>query len=58
MVSRGEAALIIAGIGLETKLLPPDLFAVLVVVVLVTIIVTLPLLKVIFKRKQAATWAA
>ncbi|WP_017434581.1 cation:proton antiporter [Saccharococcus caldoxylosilyticus] len=58
MVSRGEVALIIAGIGLETKLLPPDLFAVLVVVVLVTTIVTPPLLKAIFKRKQASTRAA
>lgn len=30
MVSRGEAALIIAGIGLKTKLLSPDLFTVFV----------------------------
>jgi monovalent cation:proton antiporter-2 (CPA2) family protein len=57
MVSRGEVALIIAGIGLNTKLLSPDLFAVLVVVVLVTTIVTPPLLKAIFKRKQAAARA-
>jgi monovalent cation:proton antiporter-2 (CPA2) family protein len=57
MVSRGEVALIIAGIGLDTKLLSPDLFAVLVVVVLVTTIVTPPLLKAIFKRKQAAARA-
>ncbi|ALF09964.1 cation:proton antiporter [Parageobacillus thermoglucosidasius] len=58
MVSRGEVALIIAGIGLETKLLTPDLFAVLVVVVLVTTIVTPPLLKAIFKGKQATEQAA
>ncbi|OAT73550.1 cation:proton antiporter [Parageobacillus thermoglucosidasius] len=58
MVSRGEVALIIAGIGLETKLLTPDLFAVLVVVVLVTTIVTPPLLKAIFKGKQATKQAA
>jgi monovalent cation:proton antiporter-2 (CPA2) family protein len=50
MVSRGEVALIIAGIGLDTKMLPMDLFAVLVVVVLVTTIVTPPLLKVVFKE--------
>ncbi|BDG48249.1 cation:proton antiporter [Parageobacillus sp. KH3-4] len=58
MVSRGEVALIIAGIGLETKLLTPDLFAVLVVVVLATTIVTPPLLKAIFKGKQATKQAA
>lgn len=58
MVSRGEVALIIAGIGLETKLLASDLFAVLVVVVLVTTIVTPPLLKAIFKGKQVTRQAA
>lgn len=52
MVSRGEVALIIAGIGLETKLLSNELFTVLVVVVLVTTIVTPPLMKVIFKDQQ------
>ncbi|WP_027408345.1 cation:proton antiporter [Anoxybacteroides tepidamans] len=53
MVSRGEVALIIAGIGLEAKLLTSDLFAALVAVVLVTTIVTPPLLKVFFKESQA-----
>jgi monovalent cation:proton antiporter-2 (CPA2) family protein len=52
MVSRGEVALIIAGIGLETKLLSNELFTVLVVVVLVTTIVTPPLMKAIFKEQQ------
>jgi monovalent cation:proton antiporter-2 (CPA2) family protein len=52
MVSRGEVALIIAGIGLETKLLSDELFTVLVVVVLVTTIVTPPLMKAIFKDQQ------
>jgi monovalent cation:proton antiporter-2 (CPA2) family protein len=52
MVSRGEVALIIAGIGLETKLLSNELFTVLVVVVLVTTIVTPPLMKAIFKDQQ------
>lgn len=50
MVSRGEVALIIAGIGLETGLLNRDLFAALVVVVLVTTIVTPPMMKWIFSR--------
>ncbi|WP_059172131.1 cation:proton antiporter [Bacillus sp. FJAT-27445] len=50
MVSRGEVALIIAAIGLETKLLTQDLFAVLVVVILITTIVTPPMMKVFFNR--------
>jgi monovalent cation:proton antiporter-2 (CPA2) family protein len=51
MVSRGEVALIIASIGLETKLLSQDLFAVIVVVILVTTIVTPPMMKWFFKPK-------
>jgi monovalent cation:proton antiporter-2 (CPA2) family protein len=58
MVSRGEVALIIAGIGLEANLLSADLFAVLVVVVLITTIVTPPLMKMIFKDGQTAEKAA
>lgn len=50
MVSRGEVALIIAGIGLEAELLNRDMFAALVVVVLVTTIVTPPMMKWIFSR--------
>lgn len=49
MVSRGEVSLIIAAIGLESKLLSQELFAVIVIVVLVTTIVTPPLMKVFFK---------
>lgn len=52
MVSRGEVALIISGIGLETKLLSQDLFAVIVVVVLITTIVTPPMMKQFFKLKM------
>lgn len=48
MVSRGEVALIIASIGLETKLVSQELFGILVVVVLVTTIVTPPLMKLFF----------
>ncbi|USK87248.1 cation:proton antiporter [Peribacillus asahii] len=51
MVSRGEVALIMATIGLETKLLSQDMFAVIVVVVLVTTIVTPPMMKWFFKSK-------
>ncbi|HWO98104.1 MAG TPA: cation:proton antiporter [Bacillus sp. (in: firmicutes)] len=51
MVSRGEVALIIAAIGLESKLLSQDMFAVIVVVILVTTIVTPPMMKWFFKPK-------
>lgn len=50
MISRGEVALIIAAIGLESKLLSTDLFAIVVVVVLVTTLVTPPLMKYFFKK--------
>ncbi|MBY0090331.1 cation:proton antiporter [Priestia aryabhattai] len=49
MISRGEVALIIAAIGLESKLLTQDMFAVIVVVVLVTTIVTPSMMKWFFK---------
>ncbi len=60
MVSRGEVALIIASIGIETKLLSSEMFAVIVVVILVTTIVTPPMMKWFFspkmkkKREQSA----
>ncbi|MEH7307519.1 cation:proton antiporter [Neobacillus drentensis] len=50
MVSRGEVALIIATIGLETKLITQELFAVLIIVVLVTTIVTPPMMKYFFHQ--------
>ncbi|MFJ7725779.1 cation:proton antiporter [Neobacillus sp. NPDC097160] len=52
MVSRGEVALIIAAIGLETKLISQELFAILVIVVLVTTIVTPPMMKFFFKQSD------
>ena len=55
MVSRGEVALIIATIGLETKLITQELFAVLVVVVLVTTIVTPPMMKYFFNQGDKRT---
>ncbi|MBS4216349.1 MULTISPECIES: cation:proton antiporter [Neobacillus] len=54
MVSRGEVALIIADIGLETKLLSQDMFAIIVVVTLVSTLVTPPMMKLFFKRKAAS----
>lgn len=53
MVSRGEVALILATIGLESKLLTQDMFAVIVVVILVTTIVTPPMMKCFFKRMSS-----
>ncbi|MGZ4160349.1 MAG: cation:proton antiporter, partial [Neobacillus sp.] len=50
MVSRGEVALIIASIGLETKIISQEFFAILVVVVLVTTIVTPPMMKYFFRK--------
>lgn len=58
MVSRGEVALIIAGIGLEAGLLGGDLFAVMIIVVLATTVVTPPLLKMIFSRLEPVRRAA
>ncbi|MGX2958358.1 cation:proton antiporter [Peribacillus sp. JNUCC 23] len=58
MVSRGEVALILAAIGLESKLLNEDLFAVLVVVILVTTIVTPPMMKWFFTSKKQTKTAA
>ncbi|MEO2075476.1 MAG: cation:proton antiporter [Bacillus sp. (in: firmicutes)] len=52
MVSRGEVALIIATIGLETKLISQELFAILVIVVLVTTIVTPPMMKYFFNSRS------
>ncbi|MDN3018759.1 cation:proton antiporter [Paenibacillus sp. BSR1-1] len=52
MVSRGEVALIIASIGLETKLITEALFSILVIVVLITTIVTPPMMKFFFKQER------
>ncbi|GAA3409749.1 cation:proton antiporter [Paenibacillus hodogayensis] len=52
MVSRGEVALIIASMGREAGLIDADMFAGLVVVVLVTTLVTPPLMKLFFSRKN------
>lgn len=51
MVSRGEVALIIAAIGMESRLLSPSFFAVVVIVVLITTVITPPLLKWTFRDR-------
>lgn len=51
MVSRGEVALILASIGLSAGLLKQELFTPIVIVILVTTIVTPPMMKLFFKEK-------
>ncbi|BFH67440.1 MAG: cation:proton antiporter [Paenibacillus dendritiformis] len=52
MVSRGEVALIIATAGLEGALFDPALFTPLVIVIIVTTLVTPPMLKTAFRRAE------
>ncbi|GFN31699.1 cation:proton antiporter [Paenibacillus xylaniclasticus] len=51
MVSRGEVALIIAASGLESQLLKTQYFTSVVLLVIVTTLVTPPLLKALFPRR-------
>jgi|YNPNPStandDraft_1061719.scaffolds.fasta_scaffold33592_2 Kef-type K+ transport system membrane component KefB len=48
MISRGEVGLIVAGIGLDAQLIRPNLFTDVVVMVIVTTLVTPPLLRLVF----------
>lgn len=52
MISRGEVALIIAALGLEAQLLAPEYFTSLVVVVILTTLVTPPILKKVFAKDE------
>jgi len=51
MISRGEVALIIAVMGLESGLLPTQYYTSMIIVIIVTTIVTPPLLKSIFGKR-------
>ncbi|WP_053373430.1 cation:proton antiporter [Paenibacillus sp. FJAT-27812] len=51
MISRGEVALIIAATGLESGMLLPQYFTSVVMVVIVTTLVTPPVLKLVFPQK-------
>nr|WP_144266444.1 cation:proton antiporter [Paenibacillus curdlanolyticus] len=55
MISRGEVALIIATTGLEASLLPEQYFTSIVLVVILTTLVTPPLLKLMFRSDSEAT---
>jgi len=52
MVARGEVSLIIASVGLETKLISTDAMSAVVGTVFVTILVTPPILRALFKYLQ------
>ncbi|WP_232697459.1 cation:proton antiporter [Brevibacillus daliensis] len=52
MVSRGEVALIIAAMGLESGLLSQDYFTIAIVVVIMSTIITPPLLKILMKDSK------
>ena len=54
MVSRGEVALILAILGRESGLLDKDLFTSVIIVIMITTLVTPPLLKVLFEKKEEA----
>ncbi|EJV60047.1 MULTISPECIES: cation:proton antiporter [Bacillus] len=58
MVSRGEVALIIAGTGLSSGLLAQDYFTAIVIVVILTTMITPPMLKYTFGAKDKALKAS
>ncbi|WP_242214222.1 cation:proton antiporter [Bacillus cereus group sp. BfR-BA-01383] len=58
MVSRGEVALIIAGTGLSSGLLAQDYFTAIVIVVILTTMITPPMLKYTFGAKDKAMKAS
>lgn len=51
MISRGEVGLIIAKIGLDTGYLSSDLFSAIIAMILITTVITPPLLRASFKEK-------
>jgi Kef-type K+ transport system membrane component KefB len=53
MISRGEVGLIVAGYGLQHGIIGKDVFSASVVMVLVTTMVTPPLLRAVFPREAA-----
>ena len=55
MISRGEVGLIIAGVGLSRGILSPNMFSVMVIMVLVTTMITPILLRYVFPRVEEVT---
>ncbi|WCF06661.1 cation:proton antiporter [Paenibacillus thiaminolyticus] len=54
MISRGEVALIIAATGLQSGLLQPEYFTEIIIMVIITTLVTPPMLKMMFNKKDKA----
>ncbi len=54
MISRGEVGLIVAGIGVQEAIISQEVFSTVVVLVLLTTLVTPPLLRLVFPRPTAA----
>lgn len=52
MVSRGEVALILAAMGLSSGLLPAEDYTPMVIVIIITTLVTPPMLKGIFGNRS------
>ncbi len=52
MVSRGEVGLIVASVGLESGLLSPDLFSAIIGMVLITTVLTPPMLRASFSKPK------
>jgi Kef-type K+ transport system membrane component KefB len=52
MVSRGEVGLIVASVGLQTGLLDAELFSAIIGMVLITTLVTPPLLRASFAQQK------
>jgi Kef-type K+ transport system membrane component KefB len=52
MISRGEVGLIVAGYGLANGIIGPDVFSGSVLMVLVTTMITPPLLRLAFPRAK------
>ena len=52
MISRGEVGLIVASVGIQQGLIAADLFSVVVAMVLVTTLVTPPLLRILFGSER------
>lgn len=55
MVSRGEVGLIVASVGMNLGLLSPDIFSAVVGMVILTTLVTPPMLRASFSTKSAQT---
>lgn len=52
MISRGEVALIIAAIGLESGVLLPEFYTPVIIMVIITTLITPPLLKMLLTEKE------